>query len=63
LERAAILANGAELTPEDHGLPMVTTGISEPAINDPSLNDHSRQFVIENQERMTATKLPHKLSR
>jgi len=61
LERAAILANGAEMTPEDLGLPMATTGISEPAINDLSLNDYFRQFVIENQERMTETELARKL--
>jgi len=40
---------------------MATTGISEPAINDLSLNDYFRQFVIENQERMTETELARKL--
>ena len=58
MERAAILGDGTQVTPELLGLPPLEE-TNDPA--GPSLDDYFRRFVLENQHRLTETELARRL--
>jgi len=59
LERAAILANGDRVQPEDLGLPVHEASTASPT--DQSLDEYFRQFVLTHQDRLTETELAKRL--
>ncbi len=59
IERAAILANGDQVEPDLLGIPRGEA--APPTGDDLSLDDYFRNFVLQNQERMTETELARRL--